>query len=498
MRPRVIGLTALLVALIHNVLNAQVVLSPTHYDVRFDVDYDAGQLKATTRINLRNPSTAPVREASLLLYRLLRVRAVRDDRGRGLSFTQAVVAFEDFAQLQVNQLLVTLPEPLAPGKQVAVEVRYDGHLLGYAETGMRYIQDRIDTTFTILRDDSYAFPRPGFPSEKVNRSVALPEYSYSARITVPIGLKVANGGRFEGADTVGQAVTFRYESLKPSWRMDFAIARYTELRTGSVRVLHLPGDGPGASGVVQAAEAALDRFTRWFGERRDPTPLTFIEVPDGWGSQADVTTIIQSAAAFKDSRRRREVYHEISHLWNVEPSDRPSPRWGEGLASFLEDLVNQDVAGQPILDARANQLVEWLRGQLPTHPRWRTVPLADYGRAGLTDLSYSVGNLYFDLLYRLAGQDGFNKIIAGFATECGDRGCTTKEFADFVRRTAVVDLSRLNNDWFLTTGWADRVAQGTTINELAAYYRRAGGRELRTTLSTANAAHLHAVQAAGR
>lgn len=29
----------------------------------------------------------------------------------------------------------------------------------------------------------------------------------------------ANGGRLEGIDTVGKAVTFRYSSLKPSWRI---------------------------------------------------------------------------------------------------------------------------------------------------------------------------------------------------------------------------------------------------------------------------------------
>ena len=473
-----IGFTGLLVTLASGVLGAQVVLTPTHYDVGFEVDYDAEVLRGTARIVLRNPSAAPVREASLLLYRLFRVRAVRDDRGKNLAFSQTVVAFEDFAQQQVNQLLVTLPEPLAPGAQAAIEVRYDGHLLGSAETGMRYIQDRIDTAFTILRDDSRAYPEPGFPSEKVNRSVAMPEFSYSARITVPKGLIVANGGRLEGIDTAGKAVTFRYSSLQPSWRMDFAIAKYTELSSGPVRVFYLPGDGPGAAGVVQAAGEALDRFTRWFGARRDPTPLTFIEIPDGWGSQADVTTIIQSAAAFKDSRSHGEVYHEISHLWNVESAERPSPRWEEGLASFLEDLVTQDVTGKPVVEARADKLVEWLRGQLPTHEVWRTVPLTDYGRAGLTDLSYSVGNMYFALLYRLAGQEGFNTIIGGFAAEFGAPGGSTKDFADLVLKTAKMDLSQFNNDWLFTTAWADRVAQYATVSELEAYYRRRqGGRE---------------------
>src|SRR3970282_645177 len=104
----------------------------------------------------------------------------------------------------------------------------------------------------------------------------------------------------------------------------------------------------------------------------------------------------------------------------------PSPRWEEGQASFLEYLVTQELTGKPLVDARANQLVDWLRGSLPTRPAWKTVPLADYGRAGQTDLSYSVGAVYFDLLYRLAGRDAFNKIISSFATDFGARGGRTK------------------------------------------------------------------------
>lgn len=472
-----LALTSLLLPLVTGSPEGPVVLTPTHYDLSVEVDYEAEVLRATARLDLRNASAMPVREASLLLYRLFQVRAVFDGQGRNLAFTQAVVAFEDFPRQQVNHVLVTLPEPLAPGGQVAIGIRYDGHLLGYTETGMRYIQDRIDTTFTILRDDAYTYPQPGVLSMRANRSVETPAFTYAARITVPGGLTVANGGRLEGADTVGPVVTFRYSSLKPSWRMDFAIARFAEVTSGAVRVFHLPGDKVGAFGVLQAAEDALAQFTRWFGPRPEPTPLTFIEIPDGWGSQADVTTIIQSAAAFRDPRSRGEVYHEIAHLWGVEASERPSPRWEEGLASFLEDLVSEEVTGTPIVAPRANRLVEWLRGQLPTRPAWRTVPLVEYGQARLTDLSYSVGHLYFALLHRLAGPETFNRIIGRFAADFGVRGGTTQDFAGLVRRTATRDLGPLNDDWLFTVRWADRIAQSTSLDELEAIYRARDGRE---------------------
>lgn len=126
----------LLLTLAAGEAGAQVALSRSRYELDLEVDYAAEVLRGTVRIVLENPSTEPVRSASLLLYRLLRVRAVRNDQGRDLAFSQAVVAFEDFAKLQVNQILVTLAEPLSPGARTAIQIQYEGHLLGYAETGM--------------------------------------------------------------------------------------------------------------------------------------------------------------------------------------------------------------------------------------------------------------------------------------------------------------------------------------------------------------------------
>jgi hypothetical protein len=467
-----ISFPALLLVLAGSGLDAQVVLSPVRYELGVALDFDAEILRGTAGIEVRNPSARPVRQVSLLLYRLLRVTAVRDSRGRELRFSQSVVAFRDFGPLQVNQIVVTLGQPLAPKAQTGIQVRYEGYLLGYAETGMRYVQDRIDSAFTILRPDSYAYPSPGYPSMAINRGAPLRDFTYSARITVPKGFTVANGGRLEGIDTAGSQVTFRFTSLKPSGRMDFAIAKYTELSSGPIRVYHLPGDSLGAAGVAEAAQKALDLYSNWFGPLAEATGLTFIEIPDGWGSQADVTAIIQSAAAFRDPKQHREVYHEISHLWNAPDTDRPSPRWNEGLATFLEYLVTQETTGKPEVDAEANSLLDWLRGALPTHEAWSRVPLVDYGRAGMTDLSYSVAAVYFDLLYRLAGRETFNRIIGGYYAAFHTRGGGVRDFAEVLRKTATMDLSQLNNDWLFTPAWADRVEHSATIEDLEAYYRR--------------------------
>jgi aminopeptidase N len=474
---RAVCLLGLMLAWVVGSAQAEVVVSPTHYDLDFAIDYEAETLQGSVRIVVQNPSAEPVSEVSLLLYRLFRVRSVSGDRNADLTFTQTVVAFEDFGKLQVSQVLVTLAEPLAPGAETAIRMQYDGYLLGYAETGMHYIQDRIDPEFTILRDDTFVYPQPGYPSITINRSGPPSSFSYSARITVPAGLTVANGGRLDGTDTQGDRVTFRFSSLKPSWRMDFAIAKYGELGSDLIRVYFLPGDSLGAEGVAGAAKKSLDIFTQWFGPLHDPGTFTFIEIPDGFGSQADITAVMQSAAAFRDPERHREVYHEISHLWKVAPTDRPSPRWDEGFASFLEFVVEEEVTGKPVVDERAALLVDWLRSELPGHPEWKKVPLVDYGRERMTDLSYSVGALFFDLLYRLEGREGFNKIVRAYIADFGARGGTTKDFGNVIRKTGRMDDTRLLDDWFFTTAWASRIEESPSIAALEAYYRRGAQRE---------------------
>jgi len=183
-----------------------------------------------------------------------------------------------------------------------------------------------------------------------------------------------------------------------------------------------------------------------------------------------VTTIIQSAAAFNDPGQHREVYHEISHLWNVQDTDRPSPRLEEGLASFLEYLVMQEVIGEPTVDARANQLLEQLRSNLTRHPQWEKVPPIEYGQMNLTDLSYSVGALMFDLLNRSVGRETFNRIIAEYYSAFSNQGGNTEDFVQIARRISRKNLDTLFQEWVYTTGWTARIRENSSIHDLCQRY----------------------------
>ena len=442
------------------------------YELEARVDYDSEQVRGTARMTLRNGSSTPVLEIPILTYRLMPITAVTDSAGRSLPFVQQVVSYEDFRQQQVNFARVTLPVPLPPGGGTTVVVRYGGYLLGYAETGMLYVRDHVDPEFTILRDDGVGFPILGYPSYAANRKHGLPQFDYVARITVPESLWVANGGQLRERRVADGQATFVYENLKPAWRMDFAIASYRVLDRGTLHVVYFPADSLGARRLMTAAERSLALYTEWFGPLQGGGAFTVIEIPDGFGSQADVTSIIQTAAAFKDSTQRRQLYHEVSHLWEVPPSEPFSPRLNEGLATFLEYYTADYLDGTNALKDRLVIVHKWLQDMAARRPELRTTPLRDYGRKEMTDFSYSMGMILFAVMHDLLGAERFRRVIRECHLRHGARGGTLDDFVRTAKAVSPRDLSRFFEDWVYSTRWVDALTAAGSVEELAARYKQ--------------------------
>ena len=446
-------------------------LAPVRYELDLRVDFKDERISGSAQITLKNAGASPVREASFLLYRLMTVTAVRDAKGQALPFRQAVVAFEDEPKRQTNQILVPLDPPLPPGKSTTVKIDYGGYLAGYVETGSLYIKDQVNEAFTIIREDADAYPAVRVPSFAKNRAAGLPEFEYLARITVSESHTVANGGALIEKIVHDGHATYVYRNIKPAWRMDFAIARYGTLEGSGLRVFCLPEDRKGADVVLKAAGDSMALYADWFGPLRDAPVFTVIEIPDGWGSQADVTSILQAAAAFRDPARLHEVYHEVSHLWNVSSLDRPYCRWNEGLASFLEDLTQEKLEGKPRLDKRAERMAQWLVERGSKEPRLKTVSMIDYGKEEMTDYAYSAGMLMFYALYRLVGQEQFNAVIGGYYQKYQATGASTQQFVTHARAAAGRDLATFFNDWFYSPRWYEFLTFGVKVQDLADRYR---------------------------
>ena len=73
----------------------------------------------------------------------------------------------------------------------------------------------------------------------------------------------------------------------------------------------------------------------------------------------------------------------------------------------------------------------------------------------------------FGTLYDVVGEAQFNAIVGGYYQKFGSGG-TTRDLVEFARRTSSRDLTVFFNDWMFTTNWTRRLANASSMHELAA------------------------------
>jgi hypothetical protein len=369
---------------------------------------------------------------------------------------------------------VELPSGLFPGRSISVAVKWNGTLTPYTETGMMYVRERVDSAFTIIRSETGAFPVVAVPSLAAMRLAPREDFPYRVRITVPAYEVAALGGTLVSRTSNGSSVTYEYASKGAAPFVNIPIAPYGLLKRNGVRVYYLPSDSAGASAMLSAATRGLDLLANWFGPMGDTLDLAIMEIPGGYGSQSSLRSgIIQDAAAFQSKERLGELYHELTHLWNAPLRERPSPRWEEGLASFLQALIAEklDSAANARVSAQkyAGTVVERF-GRDSANLR---LAFVDYGRAGKTNFSYSVGHLLFAVLYETLGEKNFNRVLGGYYQKYRLTGGTTRDLVEYAKQSAPYDLTQFFNDWMYSARWYDRLKSGETIQGLAAAYRKA-------------------------
>jgi len=436
------------------------------------VDYAGGSLAGFERLTLRNAASQPATEVPLVLNRLMRATEITDAAGNVLPMRQDVVVFEDDSVLQVNAIVVGLAHPVAPGDSVDVTVRYGGHLVGYVETGSLYIQDKVDTAFTIIRQDAFAYPALGVPSRRVNRAMGFDHpFAFTARVTVPTGFIVATAGVASEPVRRDSLTTWTYRTVVPSPVLNIAVARYRTLVRSGLHIFYFPQDSAGARMVDVAVARAMARYASWYGTLESTLPVTIIEIPENWGSQASLAGgIMETADAFRDQRQLYQLYHELSHLWN--PPDPPSsPRWNEGLAMFLQWRLAGELDGWAGWDGRIDRVESAVQRECQALPSCATVPFADYGKAEMTDLSYSVGLAMFYALYETLGAETFDRAYRDFLRRHRTGGATNAALvAAFHAASPASDA--IFADWFTTTRWYARLRSGESVRTIVNGYPR--------------------------
>ena len=461
-------MTIHLLALLLAALPQQPSLQPQQLglDLTVNIDYSNDKLDGVARLTIGNAGATPIRTIPLLLNRLMLVRKVTDAADRPLRFTADVVRFSDDPKRQVEYAEVTLPAAIAKGGRTELVVHYDGSLVGYVETGSLYVRDHIDSAFTILRTDAYAFPVIGWPEVKRDRALPWSLFTFHAAINVPAGQVVVTGGRRVAERHAGQRVTWEYASADSVPFLNIAIAPYATIAGPRVSAYVFREDSAAASTTVSKAEQALDSLGRWFGPLDKAPSVTLIEIPPGFGSQSSLTAgIIQDARAFRDADQRDQLYHELSHFWNPRDTAHPSPRLNEGFASLLEWWLAQTLDGWNGLDSLLQYRATRLVARAQSDSLVARIPMQSYGATERTGFSYSVGMLLFDALDRCLGREAFNRLWGDYLRKTRNTGGSDQGFAAFaIATTGKPAVRELFDTWFFTTHWVEQLQKGTRVS----------------------------------
>jgi hypothetical protein len=447
--------------------------SVTHY--RLDVQFQLKdqRVAVVAALSVTNATDKPCTKLPFILYRLLSVDRVSDNAGAPLSFNQDVVQLRDEPSLQAREVVVDLRSPLKPNDSVTVVLTYSGFIFGYPEV-MAYVKDRIDEDYSLLRPDAFAYPVLAEPTFASALAANDTKFTYAIAATVPKGYHVACGGEAVGSRTNSDSSTFLFRSKIPTWRMDIAVAKFAVISNPNDQlvVYYLPEDSVGARRVLDASIDVIKFYSEKFGRPQSYRGYTVIEIPDGWGSQASDYYFLQTAAAFKDSSRIPEVYHEIGHTWNANASGEVQRcrYFDEAFASFFAAIAVRAFSGEKAfeedMEKSRDVFVRWAQHDREVFD----TPIAGYGAKELGRHSYTKGAWSLYVLYRVVGEETFDSIIRKMVTQFAERPINFEEFETLCERTAGRDLRKFFQEWIYGTESSRLLVDKVPIGEIVKRY----------------------------
>ena len=446
----------------------------THYDLRFNLLLKENRLEADALIKVKNDTLNSVSEIPFILYRLIDVLEATDDKGVPLSFSQTVIKFSEEKSFQVNLLSVRLKTLLSPGQTVAVRMKYAGALWGYPEV-MAYVRDRVDETYSLLRPDSLAYPILARASFQSLMSAFRAGFAYRVEAEVPAGYVVACGGRLLETRKKVDSITFQFESIKPTWRIDVAAARFRviEDERSRIRIYAIPEDEGEGRRILEATQKSFRFYSEAFGRVEDLPGFTIIEIPEGWGSQAGDYYVLQTAAAFRDKGRTSELYHEIAHSWNVraKPAIQRCRYFDEAFASYFQGLAIREFDGEEAFLKYMARLRDRFVQSCEKDDKNGSTPISDYWKEERGENSYTKGAWSLFVLNQVVGEKGFLSLISGFLREFRAREADFADFQSFAEKSAGLNLDRYFKEWIFGAESSSLLREMAGAGQLAERYR---------------------------
>lgn len=343
----------------------------TQYDLNIRIEPEQQRLAVRGRITLRNDSGSPQKNAVLQISSSLSWRSIQS-AGKPLQFlTQPYESDVDHTG-ELSEAIVTLPQEVARGKSVDLDVGYEGVVTQDAtrltrigvpkNIALQSDWDQVGRSFTAVRGVGYVTWYPVAMDaaslsdgnavfetvdhwkrreQAVEMRIKMRDFRESGEYPSSLLCNGAGVETYEQMDGASLAVNDCAWSPLRLTVPTLVSGKYELLDKRIVKVYFLPDHGQAAENIAVAAEKAASFVTEWFGAARMKTEVVDIDEPRAAPFESGPWLLMPLTDS--DAKLTQlALVHSLVH------AAFPSPRsWiYEGLAHFAQALYRQEEEGR--------------------------------------------------------------------------------------------------------------------------------------------------------
>ncbi len=338
--------------------------SITSYDLNLQIEPGQHRLGVRGKMTLRNDSPTPQKIAVLQISSSLDWRSIRVGDKTPQFVTQPYASDIDHTGA-LSEAILTLPQPVAPGGTIELEIAYEGVIvldatrltrIGTPEDAANSSDwDQISADFTGLRGAGYVAWYP-IATEVANLSEGSGLFEVVGRwkareagskMRLQIGLtsytSAAPAVLFSGVscqmamtESMGAISRVLWDCTYQSLRLDaptLVVADYHVLERPTIEVRYLQGHEAAATAFADAAEKVVPFIADWFGKQRERAKTA--DLPDAKAAPFESGALLLTPLPTTDPNLAGlAAAHQLTHAAFL--SFRP---WiEEGLAHFAQAL----------------------------------------------------------------------------------------------------------------------------------------------------------------
>lgn len=451
----------------------------THYDLDVRIEPTQQRLAVRGKISLRNDSNAPQKNVFLQISSSLDWLSITAD-GKALQFVSQPYTSDIDHTGALSEAIVSLPQAVAPGQSIDLQVGYEGVIpldatrltrVGAPEADAKHSDwDQIASPFTAVRgvgyvawyplateaaslsDQDSVFETLANWNNRESSAIMDVNLCVEAEAGHPINV-LANGDPVPsptGAQHDSSCHRFHFSHMK-SVAPSFAAGPYQQLQHQLASINYLPEHESDANAYGLAVDLAAPLVTEWFGKPQKPAEL--VEISDAKAAPFESGAILFAPLSVASDSRLAQMtaVHQLTH------AAFSSPRlWiSEGLATFAQAVYQERQSGrQAALDFLGLHRAAVLQVETQAakaSPQWATEN--SLINTSIPELYRSKAALVWWMLRDLVGESTLKKALAAYHPE-QDRDPAYMQ--KLIQAQSKQDLEWFFDDWvYRDRGLAD-------------------------------------------